>query len=205
MQEEKKFKKLLSETKQNFIVAIKDKKRWLKCLIEICISVVLIVVDLITKKYVYGECKSNGKINIIDGVLSFVAVENTGAGFGVFSGKTTLLAIISLVCSVVLFIFIFYSYNYKNLWLRSALILIFAGAIGNIVDRFALGYVRDFIYVDLIDFAVFNFADSCLTVGTIVLVVYIIFFYSKEEKKLREKKESERAMKNESLSDGVEK
>ena len=73
--------------------------------------------------------------------------------------------------------------------MRSALILILAGAVGNIVDRIALGYVRDFIYFELIDFAVFNFADSCLTVGTIVLIIYLLFFYSKDEKSIEERKQ----------------
>ena len=203
-QEKKKFKEILTETKQDLLVAVKDKKRWLKCLIEICIAAALVAIDLITKKYVYGACETNGKINIIEGVLSFTAVKNTGAGFGIFSDKTMLLTVISLICSVVLFLFIFYSYNYKNLWLRSALILILAGAVGNIVDRFALGYVRDFIYFELINFAVFNFADSCLTVGTIVLVIYIIFFYTKEEKKLRDGKKCEQVAESENKTDETE-
>ena len=68
--------------------------------------------------------------------------------------------------------------------------MIFAGAVGNIIDRLALGFVRDFIYFELIDFAVFNFADSCLTVGTIVLIIYMIFFYSRDEKELEKGKKN---------------
>ncbi len=182
MQEEKKpIKQVLSETKKNLKIAVADKKRWLVCGIELLIVVALIVIDLITKKYVYGACLEKGKINIISGVLSLVPVQNTGASFGMLSGQTVYLTILSTICAAFLLVFIFYSYKRRNLWLRSALIMITAGAIGNIVDRIAFGYVRDFIYFELIDFAVFNFADSCLTVGTIVLLIYIIFFYGKEE------------------------
>ena len=186
-QDKKQFKDMMSELKTNFLVAIKDKKRWIVCIIEILIVTILIVIDLLTKKFIYGACKEDGKIVLIDGVLSFTAVENTGAGFGIFEGKTVALTVVSVICAAVLLFFIFYSYKFRNLWLRSALILILSGAIGNIIDRIALGYVRDFVYFELINFAVFNFADSCLTIGTIVLIIYIIFFYSKDEKLAKEK------------------
>ena len=190
--EEKKNKSRKELTKElfgGFNEAVKDKKRWLICFIEVAIAAVLLVIDLLTKKYVYGYCKEHGKIDIIKGVFSFTSVENTGASFGIFSSNTLALTIVSSVCAVIIFLFLFYSYKRRNLWLRSALILIFAGAVGNIVDRIALGYVRDFIYFELIDFAVFNFADSCLTVGTIVLIIYLLFFYSKDEKSIEERKQ----------------
>lgn len=193
-QDKKESKEFIQETKRTFKEAVKDKKRWLICLIEIFIAAALVVVDLLTKKYVYGYCYNGGDkrtINIIKGVICFSAVENTGASFGIFKNHTTALTIVSLVCAVILFLFIFYTYKRRNLWLRSSLILILAGAVGNIVDRLALGYVRDFIYFELIDFAVFNFADSCLTVGTIVLIIYMIFFYTKDEKELAEKKKKD--------------
>lgn len=187
-------KEFFNETKKSFNVAIRDKKRWITCLIELLISAAFLAVDLLTKHFIYGACKQNGRINIIKGVICFEAVENTGASFGIFAGKTGALTAVSIVCAVVLFIFLFYSYSRRNLWLRSALILILAGAVGNIIDRLAFGYVRDFVYFELIDFAVFNFADSCLTVGTIVLLIYVIFFYSKDEKALEEKRKKENAL-----------
>ncbi len=189
MQEEKKsLKEVFAEAKVGFKKEIVNKKRWLTCGIELAIVVALIIIDLFTKKYIYGLCLEKGKINIIKGVLSLVPVKNTGASFGMLSDHTLYLTILSSICAVFLIFFIFYIYKRRNLWLRSALILITAGAIGNIVDRIALGYVRDFIYFELINFAVFNFADSCLTVGTIVLLIYIIFFYGKEEQELAKQK-----------------
>lgn len=187
-QDKKSNKELIAETKKAFLSAVKDKKRWLVCLAELLIAAVLLAIDLLTKHFIYGKCAADGRINIIEGVICFEAVKNTGASFGIFAGKTTALTVVSAICAFVLLIFLFYSYPRRNPWLRSALVLILAGAVGNIVDRIALGYVRDFIYFELIDFAVFNFADSCLTVGTIVLIIYVIFFYSKDEKEAQEKK-----------------
>lgn len=178
------FKAMLKEMRSAFSVAIRDGRRWLVCFAELLISGAFLAVDQLTKRYVYGAClaRPNKRIELIPGVICFYATENTGASFGIFRDATVALAAISLVCSFLLLIFVFYTYKRRNPWLRVSLILILAGAVGNVVDRLAFGCVRDFVYFELIDFAVFNFADSCLTVGTIVLLVYVLLFYAKEEK-----------------------
>lgn len=179
--------------KKDFALAIKDKKRWLFCGLELLIIGLLIVFDMLTKKYIYGYCDAVRDIKIIDKVIRFTAVENTGAGFGILKNQTGALTAISFISSIVLIIFIFYSYPRRNKLLRSALVMIIAGAIGNLIDRMVLGYVRDFVYFELIDFAIFNFADSFLTIGTALLIIYILFFYSKEENELMEKKKAAKA------------
>lgn len=191
-------KRDFADYKRDFIAAVKDKKRWAACLIELLIMCVLIVADQLTKLYIYGHCASDGDIVLIDGVIRFTAVRNTGASFGIFQGSTGALTAVSLVCSILLVLFIFYSYPRKSKWLRAALVMITAGAIGNVIDRLAFGYVRDMVYFELIDFAVFNFADSCLTVGTVVLIIYIIFFYNKDEAAARKRREELNAQKSSS-------
>ncbi|NCA92809.1 signal peptidase II [bacterium] len=190
----------MEKTKDNFLkfkkdfgIAVKDKKRWLFCGIELLIIGLLIVFDMLTKKYIYGHCDTVNDIVIIDGVIRFTAVKNTGAGFGILKNQTGALTAISFFSSILLIIFIFYSYPRRNKILRSALVMIIAGAIGNLIDRMVLGYVRDFVYFELIDFAIFNFADSFLTIGTALLIIYILFFYSKEENELMEKKKAAKA------------
>ncbi len=181
-------KESMVKLKLEFTNAVKDKKRWLLCGLEILIIVLLIVFDMLTKKYIYGYCDANRDVIIFNGVLRFTAVTNTGAGFGMLKGKTSLLTIISFISSLILIGLVFYSYNRRNKWLRSSFVLIIAGAVGNLIDRMFLGYVRDFVYFELIDFAVFNFADSFLTIGTILLIIYVIFFYSKDEEALAKKR-----------------
>ncbi len=186
----KKTKDNVVKFKNDFINAVKDKKRWLFCSIEIIIIGLLIVFDMLTKKYIYGYCDTVKDIIIIKDVIRFTAVENTGAGFGILKNQTFALTIISFVCSILMIGFIFYSYPRRNKLLRSSLVLILAGAIGNLIDRMFLGYVRDFVYFELIDFAIFNFADSFLTIGTALLIIYIIFYYSVEENEISEKKKA---------------
>ena len=107
---------------------------------------------------------------------------NYGASFGVFSGKTTLLsAITGIVIALVLVVLIVRPKAPKIL--RYSLIMIFAGGLGNLVDRIAFGYVRDFIdYTFLetffgIDFAIGNIADIFVMIAMGMLIVYMIFGY----------------------------
>lgn len=185
-------KRVFKNLGKDFSAAAKDKKRWLVCLSELLISGILIAVDLLTKHFIYGRCKVEGDIILIKGVLRFTAKENTGAAFGVFGDSPSALTVVSIICSAILIFFIFYSYPRRNKFLRSALILTTAGALGNVADRLSFGYVRDMVYFELTDFAVFNFADSCLTVGTVLLLIYVIFVYNREE---REKEAAEEAEK----------
>lgn len=169
---------------------VKYKKQASLFAFELLIVAAIIAFDLITKHFIYGSIKESGQdIIIIDGIIRFTAVENTGASFGIFQDRTSLLAIFSAVSALVLISFQGYTINNRNKWLRAALILIIAGAIGNLYDRFAFEFVRDFVYFELINFAVFNFADSSLVIGCIVFSVYVLFFYN-EEKGFADKKKT---------------
>lgn len=142
-----------------------------------------LAIDLLTKEFIYGPI-SQGAPDIIiwEGVLRLTSVENTGASFGIFQGKTDILTIISLITVILMTVVLIFSIKNRNGWYRSALILLIAGGVGNIVDRLALGFVRDWVYFELIDFAVFNLADTGLTVGCVLLIIYVIFCYKPQEK-----------------------
>lgn len=159
---------------------VKHKKQIKLVVIELLFIILLIAVDLLTKVYIYGEAQVSGGIPIIKGVLKFVAEENTGASFGMFKNMTGALAVFSAICTVALLVFLIYTINNRHKLFRAALVLIIAGAAGNLYDRFILGYVRDFIYVELINYPVFNFADSTLVVGSIIFLIYVIFYYNEK-------------------------
>ena len=65
--------------------------------------------------------------------------------------------------------------------LKATVILLFSGAIGNMVDRICRKYVVDFLYVKVIDFPIFNVADCYVTIAAIALIILIMFVYQEDE------------------------
>lgn len=131
----------------------------------------VIIIDQITKFLIRNYFAVNQILFILDHMLYFTYLQNTGAGFGIFKNSIAVLIWISvIVIGVVLY---FYDKIPK---LASALIL--GGTIGNLIDRIFLGYVVDFI--DFRIWPAFNVADSCLFIGVILLAIN--FFIKKEEK-----------------------
>lgn len=135
----------------------------------------LVFLDQLTKWLVVLKLKPIHDFPIIDGVFHLNYVENRGAAFGILQGKYLFFSIITVV--VLIFIAIYYyrlPRERKYHWMRFSLILLGAGAIGNLIDRIRLNYVVDFLYFKLIDFPVFNFADICVVVGVFILSIFIL-------------------------------
>jgi signal peptidase II len=115
----------------------------------------------------------NGPGRIIGLGFNFTYVQNTGAAFGIFNEGTLPLALLSLVVSLSLFLFLLFKSRTLPLLQRYALASILAGAVGNMIDRFRLGYVTDFIHFKMskFDFPVFNVADMCVVIGAGLLIL----------------------------------
>jgi signal peptidase II len=143
-------------------------------MIEIIIVIVGIILDQLSKNWMIQNMKYMSKV-IIPGVLQYSYVENTGAAFGMLSKNTILLGCFSVVMSAV---FIFFLIKYRkslSMLSRISLALIISGAIGNAIDRIMRGFVIDFIELLFVNFAIFNIADICITMGAIFLGISIIF------------------------------
>jgi len=109
----------------------------------------------------------------------FVHWYNTGVAFGMFQNNNVLFAI--LVSIIALVIIVFYPSLTEDDWyLRIALSLQLGGAVGNLIDRITIGHVTDFISVG--NFAVFNIADSCVTIGVGVMILGMWIQERKEKK-----------------------
>jgi signal peptidase II len=109
-----------------------------------------------------------------------------------FGNSTLALAIISTITCFAVTVAMVLTARYKSNLLKAALICIAGGGLGNVVDRFNLGYVRDFLEFDFINFwPVFNLADAWLAVGCVLLIIFVIFFYKPKEGKLTKIKEDE--------------
>lgn len=149
-------------------------------MIELVIIIFAVLSDQLTK-YLAKVFIAGNTVNVIPGIISFHYTENTGMAFSLLSESTALLAVISVVMSIVL-IFLIYRYRktYGRLYSVS-LSFIAGGAIGNAIDRIISGYVIDFIDPVFVDFAVFNVADSFVTVGAVLLLIYLFFFSDNEK------------------------
>ena len=122
----------------------------------------------IVKNIQLGEVKP-----FIPKIVSLTYLRNTGAAFSILENQQWLFAVITLV---VIGAAIWYLSKHikDSVWLLSALSLIIAGGIGNFIDRMRQGFVVDMFQLDFINFAIFNVADSYLTIGVLVLIVMML-------------------------------
>lgn len=145
------------------------------------VAALLVAADQLTKLAIRGAFALGERLTLIPGVLGLTYVQNTGMAFSSLSGQTVLLAVVSLIASVGLGIVIAKNLLFSNPYGKWTLTLIWAGAMGNLIDRAFMGFVTDMIEVLFIRFAVFNVADCCVVVGGILASVYVLFFWEKLE------------------------
>lgn len=142
----------------------------------------MILLDQFTKYLAIIRLKNQQPFKLIPNVLHFHYHENDGAVWGIFSGQVFILAIFTIIITIGLIYFYFKMPEDKHFnILKILILLIIAGAIGNLIDRIRLNYVVDFIYFVLIDFPIFNIADSYVTVSSIALVFVTLFYYKEED------------------------
>ncbi len=141
----------------------------------------LLVIDQVSKALIAGNIGLNSSVEVIPNFFHLVHVRNKGAIFGFFSqsANTWLFILLTLASFAALGLVVFYFFKTppREKFLTLALSLILAGALGNLVDRILRGSVIDFL-----DFSVrgwhwpsFNVADSCITVGALLLVFLFLF------------------------------
>lgn len=144
----------------------------------------LVGIDQLTKVWATHTLGDGTSIAIWDGVFHLQYVKNTGAAFGMLGGKQTFLIIITSV--IIIGMFIYYHKLPKTIlgkWTKVAFVMIISGAIGNLIDRVFLNYVRDFLYFKLINFPVFNVADILVVVGVGLLVITMVLSEVEEERR----------------------
>jgi signal peptidase II len=138
------------------------------------IVIAIIALDVLTKAWAAREL-ADGPVEIFGDSVSFRLARNTGGAFSVFQAFTPLLAI---VASVVTYFLIRTLRRTRDTLLVVALSLVLGGAIGNLIDRvfrspgFLRGAVVDFVHVG--DWPTFNVADSAITIGAVLIVVWSI-------------------------------
>ncbi|MBR1629719.1 MAG: signal peptidase II [Lachnospiraceae bacterium] len=157
-----------------------NKKRVVVSLIFLLCAAALVLLDVWTKALAVRHLLGQADIELIPGILSLHYLENTGAAFGILKGQFVVFYILTFaICVGILWYLWRLPIKKQNFLSALALLLVFAGAIGNGKDRILLHYVIDFIYFSLIDFPVFNVADIYVTVGVGLLMVSMLI--AKEE------------------------
>lgn len=152
----------------------------------IAITVFLIAIDLVTKQIIIDKLDFNREIEVIKGFFSITHIRNTGAAWGIFSSKTDILSIVTILFSFVILYFIYAST--VNIPMLLCLASVLGGACGNLIERLRLGYVTDFLAFNIFGyhFPNFNFADMCITVGCIAMMVYVVFIHKENIPLFRE-------------------
>lgn len=142
--------------------------------------------DQLTKYLVVQNIPLYADVPAIDGLFHLTYVQNTGAAFSMLRGAQWLFALIFVVFTIaILWDFIKKAMPFTK-FERWLVLCIYAGGLGNMIDRLRLGYVVDMIALDFINFPVFNVADCFITCGCILLVLHLILFnkeFWKDEKK----------------------
>jgi signal peptidase II len=154
-----------------------------KAVIGMILSVVLIVIDQITKLMAIHGLMNQQPFVILDGILELHYLENRGAAFGILQGKKAFFIIFTiLVLAFIAYIYLKRIPDEKKFRLLDGIcILFFAGAVGNFIDRVFRNYVVDFFYFKLIDFPIFNVADIYVTVAAFAMIILGLFYYKEDD------------------------
>ncbi|MBO5167033.1 MAG: signal peptidase II [Lachnospiraceae bacterium] len=179
----------------------KTKLKWLA--IFFALTVLSIVLDQVTKLLAIKNLQGKGAYPLIDGVLELQFFSNTGIAWSMLEGQSIFILFMGIIFLAVILFFIIKlpdAKKYHILYILGGLLT--GGAIGNMIDRFRLGYVVDFISFVLIHFPIFNMADMCIVVSVILFAVMFIFIYKEEDLAfLNFKQKKYREVKEEQISD----
>ena len=143
--------------------------------ISLLVAFLIIVIDQVTKWIIASSMKIGDSYEVIPNFLNITSHRNNGAAWGILSGKMFFFYIITVIILIVLVLFFIKEAQY-NLFMQLAISLLFAGALGNFIDRLFNGEVVDFIDTNIFgyDFPIFNVADPSLTIGVILVIIALL-------------------------------
>ncbi|ATH65487.1 MULTISPECIES: signal peptidase II [Staphylococcus] len=150
--------------------------------ISLFITIVILILDQITKYIITKTMQIGDSFELIPNFLNITSHRNSGAAWGILSGKMAFFYIITVVILIVLIVFYIKEAKH-NLLMQVAISLLFAGALGNFIDRVLNGEVVDFVdtYIFSYNFPIFNVADSSLTIGVLLIIIALLKDMKTEE------------------------
>lgn len=142
-----------------------------------------VLLDQFSKQIITSYLDLYEKVEIIPSFFNLTYVQNYGAGFSILEGQRFLFILITVV-AIIIFSYMLYKGKNNHFIYKTSLLLILGGTLGNFFDRIVHTYVIDFLDFVIFgyDFPVFNIADSFLTVGVILLLIYTLFIEGKNGK-----------------------
>ena len=136
----------------------------------------IVAADQLVKLWVVQNIPLHGHMDMIPGVLGLTYVQNRGAAFSMLQDQQWLFAVIFVLFAV----FLVWEFATKKLpftkFERGCIVAIFAGGLGNMIDRVRLGFVVDMLRTEFMNFPIFNVADCFITCGCIALLVHLVLF-----------------------------
>ena len=138
------------------------------------VIILLIGIDQLIKNWALNVLRYKGAISVIENVFNLTYVENRGAAFGLFQNNQIIFIVVALIASIV-GLYALHSKKINSKICKTSIMLIIAGALGNLIDRIRLDFVFIWNYV-------FNLADCFIVVGTILLCLYVLIKSDKTEK-----------------------
>ena len=143
------------------------------------LAVLLVVLDQAVKFAVRANIGLGQSVPFIPHVLDLAYVRNTGAAFSILESHTWLLTLTSLAVVLVMCWLIVKGF-FRNTLGRVSAALVLAGGVGNLIDRAVFGFVTDMFQTTFMDFAIFNVADCCITVGVPLLFLYVLLYVGRD-------------------------
>ena len=151
-------------------------------LIDVVVAALLLLLDQFTKYLAIARLKDSPAVVLIEGVLELKYLENRGSAFGMLQNQKLFILFVGFVFLAVSLFFLFKLPGEKKFRIvHIFLAAVIAGGIGNMIDRFRFDYVVDFIYFVLINFPIFNIADSYIVVSVIGLFILFLFVFKEKD------------------------
>lgn len=138
--------------------------------------------DQLLKWWVVSHLEVGQSAPLLPGVVQLTRLHNTGAAWSSFSGKTGLLAVVTIVLMLAVAWLLVKKIVRHPLGVTAG-VLILGGGSGNVIDRVCRGYVVDMFDLQFISYPIFNLADCFVVAGVILGAVYYLWFYEKYDKK----------------------
>ena len=139
------------------------------------VSLICLVIDQVIKIIISCNLKIADSINIITNFFRITYLQNTGAAWSILSGNKIVLILITLIALFLIYYFLLKNKNLKNIEYILYGVLI-GGILGNLIDRVRFGYVIDYLDFNFENYRypVFNFADICIVVSIVIMVLLSI-------------------------------